>query len=75
MRETLGEGFEYNHKIPLISQIEEYAKKNSIRLPAKYRAEMAKRMKINTMKFYNDVNVSGRYTQIWMKMLKSLLTV
>ncbi|MDR1094656.1 MAG: ATP-binding protein [Clostridiales bacterium] len=75
LRETLGEGFEYSHKVPLISQIEEYAKKNSIKLPVNYRAEMARRMKINTMKFYNDVNIPLRYTQVWMKMLHSLLTV
>jgi hypothetical protein len=75
LRETLGEGFEYNHKVPLIGQIEEYAKKNSVKLPPNYRAEMARRMKINTMKFYNDVNIPLKYTQVWMKMLHSLLTV
>ena len=75
LKETLGQGFEYNHKIPLISQIEEYSKKNSVKLPPKYRAEMARRMKVNTMKFYNDVNIPMHYTQVWMKLMRSLLSV
>jgi len=74
LREILGDGFEYSNKVPLISQIEEYAKKNGIALPMDYRAAMAKRMKINTMKFYNDVNVPNRYVGIWLKIMKSLLT-
>ena len=69
----LGDKFAFNKSKDIIAQIEEFAEENGITLPEKYRGELAKRMKINTMIHYGDVHISGKYMNDWVKVWKSLL--
>lgn len=74
LKEILGDNFVYNKEVKLLKQIEEYAQANDIILPNNYRSEMAKRMKINTMIYFRDVNIPGKYVRIWTKMWYKLLS-
>jgi len=69
----LGEGFNYDRKKDLITQIEEYAVMKDLVLPEHYRSELAKRMKINTMMHFKDVHIPYKYLKNWLKIWKALL--
>jgi AAA15 family ATPase/GTPase len=73
LNEILGDKFRYDKTQNLIEQIETYAAANKITLPPSYRAEMAKRMKLNTMMYYRDVRIQGKYTRDWQNIWKNLL--
>jgi hypothetical protein len=67
LQEILGDQFKYDKSQNLVEQIETYAAANKIVLPPLYRAEMAKRMKLNTMMYYKDVKIPGKYIRDWQK--------
>jgi ABC-type phosphate transport system ATPase subunit len=71
---VLGSKFVYDKKEDLLGQIIKYAKLNKIELPANFRTAMAMRMKINTMKNYQNVNISGSYVRMWQKIWVKMLT-
>jgi AAA15 family ATPase/GTPase len=73
LTEILGEQFRYDKTQNLVDQIETYAAANRITLPKNYRGEMAKRMKLNTMMYYRDVKIPGKYIRDWMLIWKDLL--
>ena len=60
-------------RLSLTEQIEEYAKRNNITLPPKYRAKMAKEMKLRVRDMYVDNKIPGSYGKMWLKMMKALL--
>lgn len=70
----LGQGFVYNKNKDLIQQIEEYAIEKKIELPANYRAEIAKRMKMTTMSQYKNIIIPGKYTSTWKAIWAALLS-
>jgi len=69
----LGKGFVYDDKRDLLEQVNEYAKQNEIALPANYRIQIAKRMKLNTMQRYKDVRIKPSYMSDWVKIWSALL--
>lgn len=73
LNEILGDQFKYDKSVELIEQIETYAAANKITLPLQYRAEMAKRMKLNTMMYFRDVKIPGKYLKDWQNIWKTLL--
>jgi len=73
LKSMLGDGFAYDKKTGLIKQIQDYAEKNGVALPAGYRIELAKRMKINTLIHYRDIHVPAGYIAKWKKVWHSLV--
>ena len=75
LHEILGKGFVYDKGQPFIKQIEAYALQKGITLPADYRSETARRMKLNTMMNFGDVkrHIKGKYLANWIKIWKALL--
>ena len=75
LKEILGKNFVYDNDKPFVRQIENYAADNKIVLPANYRSEAARRIKINTMIQFNDVrrHIKGKYLRDWIKIWKTLL--
>ncbi len=76
IEKLLGKGFVYEKKDKkLIEQIESYSREHQIKLPDNYRSEISRRMKVNTMKNYADVNIPSSYISTWTKIWKQLLTL
>ena len=73
LAELLGEGFVYDRKLPLLRQIEQYAARNQISLPEKYRGDMARAMKVCIMERYHDPRIPSRYIRLWRRIMKALL--
>ena len=75
LKEILGKDFVYNQDLPFVKQIENYALQNKITLPADYRSETARRMKLNTMTNFTDVrrHIKGKYLNNWVKIWRVLL--
>ncbi|MCL2674980.1 MAG: ATP-binding protein [Firmicutes bacterium] len=73
LQNILDKDFVYDKKQDLILQIENYAFSKGITLPVKYRSELAKRMKIQTMMHFRDVNIPGKYVTNWLKIWRALL--
>ncbi|MDR0855900.1 MAG: hypothetical protein LBM78_00650, partial [Clostridiales bacterium] len=73
LAELLGNDFQYDKTQNLLQQIEEYAAEHEIELPFNYRSELAKRMKLNTMRFYRDVRLPRRYVLDWINIWHTLL--
>lgn len=73
LAEILDKDFRYNKNEDLLIQIENYAAEKKIHLPENYRIEMAKRMKLNTMRYFRDVHIPLRFRHIWVKIWATLI--
>ncbi len=75
LAELLGKGFVYDRRRGLIEQIEAYAREKRIALPGNYRAEIAKRMKLSTMRNFASfrVKIKNTYFRNWTRMWERLV--
>lgn len=73
LAKLLGSKFKYNSSKPLISQIEDFAKDNNIKLSPSYRMDIARNMKICVMNTYTDQKTPGNYSGAWLKIMRTLL--
>jgi len=73
LKSLLGDGFVYDKREGLIKQIQTYVQKNGIVLPAGFRSELAKRMKINTLMNYKDIHIPFSYMAKWKRIWRALI--
>ena len=75
LKDVLGKDFVYSKKRKLLEQVYAYAKENNIELPDNFRYELAKRMRLNTMRFFRDVRIPKKYLKIWKTIWYKLLSI
>ena len=73
LQKILGDGFVYDKSKGLLDQIEAFAETNRMELPANYRVQLAKRMKLNTMTYFKDVRIASGTMREWESIWKALL--
>jgi hypothetical protein len=74
LKELLGAEFKYDKKRALLEQVYGYAEEKGIKLPNNAREEMARRMRLNTMRYFRDVRIPKKYIKLWKKVWLTLLS-
>ena len=75
LKETLGADFKHNMKKDLLKQVNEYVEAKNIELPSNFRYELAKRMRLNTMRFFKDVKIPKKYLKLWKSIWYHILSI
>ena len=68
----VGNGFTLRQDETYIKQIQEYAYKNSVELPANYRDEIAKRIKLYILREFDRLSIPRKTRKVWENLINAL---